>query len=97
MSDSWKYIQEDKATHYRMLSMLMPLARTAMDKKSGSALQKHAKQLDRTIASMVPWQKATSRTAHLRGKVKPGEVAIILDGDESLDKRFTEGVKVIRE
>jgi hypothetical protein len=97
IGDSWKFIQEDRATHYRMLQMLLPLARSPMDKKSAQGMSSYAKKVDRVISGMVPWQKATSRTAHLRGKVKPGEVVIMLDGDESLDSSFIEGVKVVRE
>lgn len=96
--DVWKYIQEDKAEYYRITMSLMPLARTPMDRRSGSNLQKYAKQLSKSIDSIAPWvNKEKRRRENLRNKLKPGEVVVFLDGDESPDDPLYKGVKTVRE
>lgn len=95
--DTWKYIQEDKVERYRYLLQVIPLARTPMDGKGGRAMQHYAKQIERNLDKMVPWRKVSSRLADLRGKVKPGEVVVLLEGDEAADHPLYRGAKVKRE
>jgi len=94
----WKYIREDKIEHYRVLMSLMPLARTAMDKKGGQAIQKYGKDLERMFEDAIPWRKKASRRREsLRGKVKPGEVVVVLEGTDAADLELYSDAKVVRE
>jgi hypothetical protein len=80
-----------------MLLSIVPLARTPMDKKSAQALNKYQKSLDRSLRKMTPWKKDASRLSKLRGKVKSGEVAVVLSGGESSNHPLFDDLRVIRE
>lgn len=98
LTDAWRYIQEDKANHYRILMNLAPLHRTAMDKEGGSALNKYAKSVEKMLDGMTPWVKRRGWARGLsKGNMQPGEVVVVLgDGDMANDPLF-EGAKTTRE
>jgi len=98
--ETWKYIQEDKIDHYRMLMALMPLARTSMDKKAGSAQQSYSRSLERSLREATPWRKASGRvmSESLRRKgLEDGKVVVLLDGSESANDPLYADAKIIRE
>lgn len=95
--EAWKYVREDKAEFYRMLLNIVPTARTPMDKKSAQNLSSYSKKLDRLVDSFAPWQNARSRAMRLRDKVKPGEVVVILDSEDSPDHPLFAGARTSRE
>lgn len=68
-----------------MLAAVIPLARTPMSKQAAGALKKYQKQVDKSLDAMVPWSRASSRLSGLRGKVKSGEVVVMLDGSDIKD------------
>lgn len=79
---------------------LMPLARTIMDKKVAQATEAYTKKIERMFDSMVPWQKKQAGRRlreSLRGKVKPGEVVVILEAGESMSDPLFSGAKITRE
>lgn len=77
---------------------IAPVARTAMEKKGATALSDYQKKLEKALDDAVPWRHATRRRASLRGKVKPGEVAVILEKGESASLPiFKEAENVTRE
>jgi len=83
-----------------MLFALMPLAQTPWDKKHSSAQQKHSNRLQKSIESLAPWQygiRSRSKLAHLRDKVKPGEVVVMLDAGDSVDLALYKDAKTMRE
>ena len=94
--ENWKLVREDRVEQYRVLMSLMPLARSPMDKKSASALQKHAKSVERMLEDAVPWQKHARRST-LAGKVRPGEVVVVLSSGETADDPLYSDAKVTRE
>lgn len=78
----------------------MPLAQTPWDKKTAQAQKRHSDSLQKSIESIAPWQfkgRARSKLAHLRGKVKPGEVVVMLDEGDQADLGIYEDAKLIRE
>lgn len=83
-----------------MLVNIAPLSRTPMDKDSGRALDRYSKQLRRLIDRLTPWKKSASGLGlreKLRGKVKPGEIVILLDeGESSINNPLFEGVRQVR-
>lgn len=97
LEDAWKYIQEDKADQYMFWFNLMPLARTPMDKKAGSSMNRYAKSIERYIKKIAPWVKDRGRVDRLRGRAKPGEMVVVLGAGESADNELFRGLKVIKE
>jgi len=81
--------------------VLLPIARTPMDEKSGRAAQNHVKEVEKMLSDLVPWQtKETGRKLRrslLRKNVQPGEVVVMLDGDELADNPLYADAKVTRE
>ena len=100
MLSTWKLIQEDKTRFVQDIMMLMPLARTPMDKKGGKSLEKYAKKVGRALEKRMPWLRTRrGKLAHLRDKVPSGETRILLapgEPDPSGNPLF-KGVKTIRE
>lgn len=90
-------MREDKAEFYRMLANIVPLARTPMDKKGGQNLNKYNKSLNKVIDSFAPWLSSRDHLQSLRGKVKPGEVLVILDGDDDPNNPLFAGATISRE
>lgn len=69
-----------------------------MDKRGSSDLNKYIKKLNNSLDNAIPWtKKAPSRLANLQGRVKPGEVAVVLDAGDQYLKDLYKGAKVIRE
>ena len=82
-----------------MLIAIAPLSRTPMDKKGGHALADYGKSLERALEQMLPWQPSSRKTGYLRrrGRVKSGEVKVILDRGESGDLDLFAGADIVRE
>jgi len=80
-----------------MMMTLLPLARTPWGKKDAASMQQYAKKIGKALDASIPWKKTSRSRESLRGKVKPGEVVVLLDGGEQLDPEFTKGAKVARE
>jgi hypothetical protein len=100
LEDTWKSIQEEKTENYRVLMMLFPLARTPMDKKGVKSMKDYSKGVDKVLNDMVPWKdrkEASRRLGAHGGKVKPGEVVVVLGGGESANHPLFKNAKVIRE
>jgi len=79
-----------------MLVSIMPMARTPMDKKAGSAMRSYTKKLERAIRDMTPWRRPMIGLG-LRGRIAEGEMVVVLDSDESSDDPLYRGAKIIRE
>ena len=79
-----------------MYLSIVPAARTAMDKKTGKSLGDYVKKLNKQLASALPWIKsqAGSNLAGLRGKVKSGEVVVMLDAGETKNHPLYEDAKI---
>lgn len=84
-----------------MLAAIAPLARTPMDEKSGRAMSKYAKEIEKTLNSSIPWLKSARGSAHHRSKavhkdLNPGELVVILDaGDRPDDPLFADS-KIVK-
>jgi hypothetical protein len=88
---------EDKRQHYTIMGMLMPLARSPMDKKSGKALQQYQKDVERMLSRLTPWIKGTLSRRRLQAMgVEPGTVKVILEGGDSADDPLYKGAETIR-
>jgi hypothetical protein len=69
-----------------------------MEKKGANWLQNYAKNVSKMIDQLTPWRKKSSRRGeHLRGKVTPGEVVVLLDGSERATDPLYTGAKIARE
>ncbi|MCK5606804.1 hypothetical protein KAR91_33185 [Candidatus Pacearchaeota archaeon] len=73
-----------------MLLNLSPVHRTPMDKDGGRALNTYAKKIERMLDGFTPWRKRRGWARGLaKGKVKPGEIMVVLeDGDMPNDPLF---------
>jgi len=83
-----------------MMFNVAPLAQTPWDKKHAQAQKKHSDSIHKTIESMIPWaseKRPRSKLAHLRGKVKPGEVVVVLDAGDRADLELYQDAKILRE
>lgn len=98
MEDAIKHIQEDKYQHYQIMSMMFPMARTPMDAKGSRAMQKYSKQVDEVLLSLAPWLKPKKARGSIRhhGKIKSGEVVVVLDSGETADDPLYKNAKIIK-
>lgn len=60
-------------------------------------MNSYSKSLDRALDSMIPWQKASSNRGRYRGKVKSGEVVVVLGSGESAKDPLYKNAKTTRE
>jgi len=99
LEETWRMIREDEIDELKMLKLLAPLARSAMDKNTAQGLDKYSKSIDKLLDNSVPWRPAHSRRERLlrNGMLKPGEVAVILDAGEDANNPLFEDVKIIRD
>lgn len=99
--ETWKLVQEDKANYLSDLAMVMPLARTPMDKRGATNLKQYADRVYKVIAKRTPWRSARGgKLRHLRDKVPSGEVRVLLgkgEADGTKNNPLFKDVKVIRE
>lgn len=79
-----------------MMVSLLPLARTPMDKTVGSSMRRYERKLLQELDKLTPWRSKARRMEHLRGKVEPGKVVVILEGGESSDNPLYAGATVTR-
>lgn len=79
--------------------MVLPTARTAMDKKGGQQLQKYIKNVYKVLSKRTPWSKERSggRLSHLRDRIPSGETRVLLAPGEDGKLDLFQGVKQIRE
>ena len=98
MEDAIKHIQEDKYQYYQIMSLMFPMSRTPQDKKGARSMQKYMQQINDVLLELVPWMKKKHgrpmRSYH--GKVKPGEVVVILDSGETADLDLYKNAKIIK-
>lgn len=83
-----------------MLFSIVPLAQTPWDKRHASSQRNHSGRVQKAIESIAPWQysgRARSKLAHLRDKVKPGEVVVVLDAGDQANLSLYEDAKIMRE
>lgn len=82
-----------------MLFAIAPLAQTPWDKKHASAQKNHSNRVQKAIENIAPWQhsNARSKLAHLRDKVKPGEVVVLLDTGDQAGLALYQDAKILRE
>lgn len=96
--ETWKLIREDKAEQYSMLYAIVPLAQTPWDKKHSQSQRKHSNIVQKAIENIAPWTntKDRRRSSHLRGKVKPGEVVVMLDAGDQADLGIYSDAKIVK-
>lgn len=87
LEQQYRLCMEGKYLDASILMQVVPLARTPMDKKGGRAMQKYYKDVNKSLRrSLIPWEErradAMRRAAKYGGKVKPGEVTVILGPGE---------------
>lgn len=71
-----------------------------MDKQGARALRDYQKDVEKMLDNMVPWRKRNRRSSGIqnhRGKIKPGEVVVLLEGEEPANYPLFQNAKVIRE
>jgi hypothetical protein len=97
LEKAFRQIQEEKYLDYQVWMMMLPIARTPQDKKGGKAMEQYAKQVGRALESLVPWlRKACKARRPVRGNAKPGEVVVVLSGDETANLPVFKDAKVTR-
>lgn len=95
--DAWKLIREDKIEYYKMMMVLMPLARTAMSKEGGNALRDYARKVERQLDASIPWVKRGARiSSAVRGKVAAGKTVVVLDKGERADNEIFKDAEITR-
>lgn len=94
--DAIKNIMEDRQFHYKVLSRLMPLAKTPMSEKGSSAMRRYEKDVEKMLDGLTPWRKSLSmRRRNLESMgVKPGEVVVILDSGDSASNPLYKDAKI---
>jgi len=99
LEDTWRMIREDEINQFKMLKLLIPLARSTMDKNAAQGLDRYSRSIDRLFDSALPWRPAQSRRERLfrSGKLKSGEVAVILDAGDDPNNPLFKDVQVIKE
>jgi len=78
---------EGKRFEYALLSSVIPLARTPMDKKGAKAMDKMSKELSKYLTkTLTPWDSGPlstkARVNKYGGRVKSGEIAVVLGPGE---------------
>jgi hypothetical protein len=78
--------------------MLLPMARTPMDKSSSAALQKYSKKMVEMLDGMVPWQVGKKQRGRRRAmaNVTPGETVVVLDAGDDADHPLFTDAKLTR-
>lgn len=72
-------ILEDEHDNWQLLISTLPMARTPMDKKSGKAMTKYAKELRRNITiAVAPWIEKR-RVEKLRKRLSKPPVSKVYD------------------
>ncbi len=83
-------IMEDKRDEYRLLMLIMPLARTPMDEKGASGVKEYSQSVEKVLDSLTPWlcTQMNRRTALREKRGKSGEIVVYLDGDNANNQLF---------
>lgn len=80
LDETFKLIQQDKRDYFLMVSQLLPIARTPMDKESGRSSNKYMKDIRKALYGLTPWDAAGGAIrAAYQDKVKSGSVMVVLD------------------
>jgi hypothetical protein len=83
LDEVYQFIIEDQKRDLVNQMILMPLARTAMGKEDGRALQDYQKHVARELEKMTPWVTGKrSDLSGLRKKVKSGTTVVIPDASD---------------
>lgn len=82
LEDAYKHIQEDRREHYEWMMSLMPLGRTPMSEEGARALKNYARDIQRSLKSLTPWDVEDSYRKALKEKVGSGNVKVFLDAGE---------------
>ncbi len=69
LEEAFRNCLEDQADERRWLLACLPIARTPMDRQSGSRLQKYSRHLSKLIDQLTPWQKE-ERKKRIRARLK---------------------------
>lgn len=79
----YQFIVEDLKRDLINQMVMMPLARTAMGKEDGKALQDYQKHVARELEKMTPWVTSKRRDlGGLRKKIKSGTTVVIPDASD---------------
>lgn len=83
LEQQYKLCMEGMRFDYAILTQVIPLARTPMDKKSGKAMEKFAKDVQKALSRILtPWEDELKNRMRRHGNVNPGEVTVILGPGE---------------
>lgn len=97
LQETWRYIQEDKKTEYKMRALIAPLGRTPMDRKSGQSMERYSKRLERMFDDMTPWDKNSKfnamrdRFSKIRGDEEDTQVVVMLGAGDNPDDPLYQG------
>ena len=68
-----------------------------MDEKSARGLADYAKEVQRVLDNLTPWEKKERlRNSELRKRIKSGTVVVIPDGSERLDDPLYQDAKILK-
>jgi hypothetical protein len=98
LEETYKYIQEDKKEHYKIMAMLMPLSRSPQSKSSAREMAKYQKDVDRQLDKLTPWASSSkfNREALKRIGVKEGEVVVLMSPRDSAEDPLYKDTRIIR-
>lgn len=98
---TWRYIQEDRIERYQVMAMIAPISRSIQDAKGARWMKDYTNSVDKTLREALPWkgQQRSSKLANLRasGKIKPGEVVVMLEAGESGNNPLFADARTVRE
>jgi len=77
--EAYEFIMEDRNTYWQMMTAVLPVARTPMDKKGGKALQRYTKQLRLALEkSFAPWINQR-RIAKIKARLAKPPKGVVYD------------------
>lgn len=90
MIEQYKLCKESELDDWRVFKSILPIARTPLSKKSGRAMMKHEKQMDKIlIQALTPWKDLHAERKRMYKKkygLESGEIAIVDSGDGVAEK-----------
>ena len=101
LKKNWELCREGFRDKASLLSMLIPMARTPMDKKSARGMQTYAKSVQKSLDSIAPWsgnsRYRNRKRAFEKKGIKPGEMVVVSGPGERTDIALFEGMKVVKD
>lgn len=100
--EQYKICKENELSDWRILKSVLPIARTPLSKKSGRAMSKHERELDKTlVASLCPWKDVHAERVRMYKEkygIESGEIAIVDTGDGVANslKGDDENIRIVR-